>query len=462
MTIWIPDLAARTGPRYRAIADALAEDIAAGRLNPGDRLPTHRALAYEIGVTVGTVTRAYQEATKRGLLTGAVGRGSFVKGTEPEDGFVTFSPRPGRVDMGFNRPALFPEDAEAIRAALAEVSSRADFATTLQYPNSRVGTPRAKAAAARWLRHHRLQVAPEDVQLVAGGQNAIATAVFACVAPGDLIAVEEQTWPSFRTTARAAGARLLPVPTDANGLDPAALDRLCADHRPRALFTIPTLHNPTTTTMPLARRQEVAAIAARHDLLIIEDDVYGALKTEAPPPLAAFAPERTLYLTSVSKSVAPGLRVGLLVVPEALRARHSAAIHTLIWMASPLLVETFAILVDTGEADAILDRRRGSIRARNRLARQRLGNRSGGSDPDAMHLWLPLPDRWGALDFVDAARRAGVDLIEPESFAADPRMVENRIRLCLGSPQLQGDLERGLDILGDLLGSDPEEALPVM
>ena len=116
--MWAPDLGRMTGPRYRAIADAIAEDIAAGRLKPGDRLPTHRALAYEIGVTVGTVTRAYQEATRRGLLTGEVGRGSFVRGERKPDGFFSFETQPGRVNIGFNRPTILPEDAAAIMYAL--------------------------------------------------------------------------------------------------------------------------------------------------------------------------------------------------------------------------------------------------------------------------------------------------------------------------------------------------------
>lgn len=460
--MWTPDLGRMTGPRYRAIADAVAEDIAAGRLKPGDRLPTHRALAYEIGVTVGTVTRAYQEATRRGLLTGEVGRGSFVRGERKPDGFFSFEAQPGRVNMGFNRPTILPEDAAAIRNAMLEVAQRDDFAATLQYPTSRIGSRQAKQEVALWLRHHRLEVESEDVHIVAGGQNAIATAVFSCVGQGDLIAVEEQTWPSFRSTADAAGARLLPVPVDRDGMVPEELDRICAVHRPRAIFTIPTLQNPTTTTMPTARRQAIAEIAERHDALIVEDDVYGALKPDAPPPLLTFAPDRTVYLTSVSKSIAPSLRVGMMVVPAALHARLSVAIHTLIWMASPILVETFRTLVRSGAADDILARHRQHVRLRNDLARRKLGNAAGGSDPDAMNLWFPLPEGWTSGEFVEEARRLGVDLIGSETFAADPRQVADRIRICLGSPQREQDLERGLDILAEMLRRGPGAPIPVM
>src|SRR5437762_14239985 len=162
MTIWRPDLRRRSGPRYAAIAEALAEDAAEGRLRPGVRLPTHRDLAGTLGVTVGTVTRAYAEAARRGLVSGEVGRGTFVRAVA---GPALSAPPPdGRalIDLSANLP---PAGAEGVEAAtlsrtLAALARRRDLARLLAYPPEG-GLPSHRAAGAEWVGRAGLAVEAE-------------------------------------------------------------------------------------------------------------------------------------------------------------------------------------------------------------------------------------------------------------------------------------------------------------
>jgi DNA-binding transcriptional MocR family regulator len=244
---------------------------------------------------------------------------------------------------------------------------------------------------------------------------------------------------------------------DDQGLRPEAFAAACRARPPKALYCVPTLQNPTTSTMSEERRREVAAIAREHGVLIVEDDVHGRILEKGPRPLSAFAPELSVYLTGTSKVLAPGLRIGFIVAPEPLVARIAAAIRGTTWMAAPLMAEIAARWISDGAADSILRRKRKEAAARQRLAGRILPREARGH-PAAYHVWLPLPKPWRSEAFAEAARQRGVLVTPAPAFAIGPRPAPDAVRVCLGAARDRAALERGLRVLAELLGEAPEPA----
>ncbi len=327
MTDWFPYLekAPPGGASLQArLLDALTRDIGSGALAPRTRLPTHRDLAYRLGISIGTVTKFYAEAERGGLVSGHVGRGTFVAGAGRES---QRDPQP--VDLAVNVPPLGGAMVARLDAAFAQLRRRRDLAALIAYPPP-LGVEHHRRAGAAWLKRHGLVgVAWDDLAITIGAQHGMALALAALAKPGDTILVEAATYHGVKTLAQHAGYRLRGLAMDAEGLRPDALDAAaCPD---AVLYTVPTLQNPTARTMSRTRREAIVAIARRRALWIVEDDVCGALAAPngAPPPLAALLPERSFYVSGLSKIVMPGLRTGFLVMPRGaeLKERITRAIR---------------------------------------------------------------------------------------------------------------------------------------
>src|ERR1700731_3403793 len=361
MTNWLPDLERFAGPRYRAIAEALAADIREGWLTPGTPLPTHRDLAWRLRVTIGTVSRAYAEAERRGLIAGEVGRGTFVR---PPAGAAAIMPGdilgetrdPDFIDLTINRPCAAGEGA-AMAAALVRLAAETDLATLLDY-QAPAGRREGRVAGATFLQKCGVATTPEQVVATAGGQHAMFCVIGALTRPGDTLAVEALTYPGLRALASLLHLRLTPITLDEEGLIPEALDAACRAAPVRALYTMPTLHNPTTRTMPVTRREALAEVARRHDLALIEDDVYGFLLDAPLPPLVHFAPERAFYITSASKSLMPALRIGFVHAPKAQVEPIAAAVRDTIYSAPPLMARIAARWIADGTAERLAEEKR--------------------------------------------------------------------------------------------------------
>ena len=458
MTSWVPEIRQRRGPRYLAIAEALAEDAGAGRLRPGARLPTHRELADRLALTVGTVTRAYAEAARRNLVSGEVGRGTFVRA--PALRFASASrAEPGLIDLSANHPPLGPGDggSAALGRALAALSRRKDLERLLDYPPPG-GAVDHRTAGADWVARSGLRANAERVLVSSGNQHGM-TAVFAALlSPGDLVLTEALTYPGMKSLAGLLSLRLQGVALDEQGMRPDALAAACRTRPPKAVYCVPTLQNPTASIMSEERRRQIAAVARAHGVLIVEDDVHGRIPERAPRPLSAFAPELSVYLTGTSKVLAPGLRVGFIAAPEGLVDRIAAAIRGTTWMAAPLMAEIAATWIKDGTAEAILKRKRKEAAARQRLAAKVLGRFVGRAHPAAYHLWLALPRPWRGDTFADGARRRGVGVTPASAFATGRSAVPDAVRVCLGAARDHDQLERGLRVLAELLTASPEPA----
>lgn len=462
MTKWMPDLDDREPPIYRALADAIEEAVARGELSPGDQLPTQRALARSLQVTVGTVSRAYQEAEGRGLLSGQVGRGTFVQ-PPPSDserwirGAGTSDE--GEIDLSANFPPPVSGDGPALSSALQEIAGERDAAWLLRYRKTALAPPGHRRAGASWLKQRGLEVPPERVLVSAGAQHALTAAFAALTRPNDLVLCGTATYPGFRTIARMFAVEVEGVAMDEEGILPDELDSRCRSPDVKILYALPTLQNPTVATMSERRRRQVAEICSAHDVLIVEDDIYAPLLPDAPSPIAHHAPDTVCYISSLSKAVAPGLRVAYVVAPHPQAARIEDGIRATMWMPPPLCLEVVSRWIESGRMDDLIERRRACLSERNRLAAETLGPFEYRSHEHSMHLWLSLPGPWTGREFAAAALERGVRVTEPEVFAVDPHEVPAAVRVCLGAPEEDGRLARALQTIRALLDEGPSPTL---
>ncbi|MGW8194859.1 MAG: aminotransferase class I/II-fold pyridoxal phosphate-dependent enzyme, partial [Desulforhopalus sp.] len=208
--------------------------------------------------------------------------------------------------------------------------------------------------------------------------------------------------------------------------------------------------------MPLARRQALVEIARKFDLTIIEDDVYGPLQTERFVPLQTLAPERTFYFTALSKCVAPGLRVGYLVVPQGREQAVEVAVSTTIWMAPPLVAEIAARWLKSGEVARITTVKQQAAMRRLALAKETLKMADFSARPGGLHFWLQLPERWRAEEFTREAEKRGVAILPSIGFTALRQAEVEAVRVCYGAPRNDLQVRQGLEILAKILGESPE------
>ena len=450
-------------PRYLAIAEALSDDVASERLVPGAQLPTHRDLADQLGVTVGTVSRAYAEAARRGLIAGEVGRGTFVRaaaGGEP--GVSSESDGAGVVDMSINHPPpVEGAESAALQGALAGLSRRRDVASLLAYPPD-AGSRAHREAAAEWLDRGGHRVAADRIVVCSGSQHGLVALLAMVAREGDVILAEELTYPGLKAIAGLLRLRLQGVAIDAEGLVPEALDEACRTSGARILYCVPTVQNPTAAVMGAERRAQLAAVIRRHGLTAIEDDVHGRLAVDPPPPLASLAPESTYYLTSTSKTLAPGLRVGFVAAPPGMAERLAATVRVTTWGAAPLTTEVVAGWIRDGAAEAILDARRSEAAARHALAQECLAGLGARMSAGGYHVWMRLPDPWRSATFAAEAHQRGVAVTAAEAFLVGRQEPPAAVRLCLGTPRTRADLLRGLRAVRQTLESRPETALAIV
>ncbi|MCK0206681.1 PLP-dependent aminotransferase family protein [Starkeya koreensis] len=461
MADWIPDLARSDKPRYLAIADLIAEDIRAGRLTVGDRLPPQRKLAAKLDIDFTTVARGYVEAQKRGLVESRVGQGTFVTGAPRARPRPATAPRAGGVDLSMNLPPE-PDDPaliERMQEGLAEVGR--DLVGLLRYQGFG-GTRADKDAATAWLSRRALVPAQERVFVTPGAHPALLGILGLLARPGDVVLSEAITYPGARAVAAQLGLKLVGLPMDADGIDPDAFADACRTHAPKALYLNPTLQNPTTLTIPEGRRAAIAAVARRFGVPIVEDDAYGFIPAHGPPPLAAIAPDLTWHIAGLAKCIGAGLRAAYVVVPDA-RSGYpfAAALRTASVMASPLTTALATRWIEDGTADTLLRFIRAETAARQALASELLPAGSFRADPLSFNLWIELPAPWTRSAFVGHMRTTGIGVVASDAFTvAGP--ASEAVRVCLGGPSSRAQIRSALDYIAHALEESPEVVSSVM
>ncbi|MDO5631821.1 MAG: PLP-dependent aminotransferase family protein [Paracoccus sp. (in: a-proteobacteria)] len=445
--MWQPRLVETARLKYLGIVDALEADIRRRLIAPGDRLPTQRRVAEALGVDLTTVTRAFNEAHRRGLITAQIGRGTFVR--DPD---APVAPGPSPIDFSMNIPPQ-PADVDfrkLIAQGMTQALSGPQGLTLLHYQPS-AGTTEDRAAGCRWLAPRLPGLTPDRVLVAAGAQGALFAISALLMRRGDVMAAGAMTYPGLKSVVAQQGLVLAPVHMDEAGLIPASFEHICQTAAPRALFVTPAIDNPTTATLPPDRRDAIAGIARKYGVALIEDDPYSPLLPDPPLALAAIAPDITWHIATLSKCATPALRIAYVAAPDTQAALHLAEVlRATLLMPPPLM----AGLASRWISDGTLARITRAIRAEN-IARQQIAARilrgtDMAADPHGSHLWLHLPAHWQARDFADHADRAGVSILPASAFATAPAP-EQAVRISLGVVPDRDELQDGLEQLAGLV-----------
>ena len=466
-TIWQPELAEGQGPKYKLVAQTIREGIESGALSVGDKLPPVRELAWQLGITPGTVARAYTILTDEGLLEAEVGRGTFVappqtaikadvwnreqgdwrQDLEIEDTDVVslFSPR--LPDMG--QVAVMRE---AFRRVAEEPA--ADF---LNYPTRDAYAP-VRQAVVNWLSPLALGPLEErDMVLSHGGQGGIVLVLQAVLSgPKPVMLVEDLSYAGFRRAAEVLRAEVVGVAMDEHGVIPEALDRAARENDAQVFCTTPEVHNPTGSHTGLARRQELLEVAQRHGLEILEDDCYRMGAARAPSYRSLW-PEHVWHVSSISKELTPALRVGFALAPLGRSADlRRVAEYGYFGLSRPLAEVTRILLSDPRMKGICAD-------IRERLAEyvQIAVNHLGGHDlrwsRDVPFLWLQLPPGWRAAGFCRAAEAQGVQIRSADEFALRDGRAPHAVRIAVNAHVSLGSFDAAMQRLRCLLDNPPEQ-----
>lgn len=437
MTIWIPDIDFSRGPIYLSIADAIETDIHTGRLERGERLPPQRELAYKLGVTLGTVTRAYREAERRRLLRGETGRGTFVAPyQELPSPLMPDGETPAGLDLARNYAYahLNPD----LGKALIRMARLPGLERLNGYAPSE-GLKIHREAGAELFKLFGVDALPENIALTCGAQHGIQVLLQALFNKGDAIGVDELTYPSLLASAPHLGLRLVPIAmtrTEAGfcrAMCTKSLETACRLHGLKGLFVIPNMQNPTSHTMTGEERKAIAEIARKHGLRIIEDDPYTPFVTRKLASFATLAPELTASIASPSKLAAPGARIGYVHVPADIPAPVRNAIGESTWMASPIMAELVAGWVRDGTVAATIDVKRRANEHRFALACRLLGEEAIQGGPDKVFLWLRLPDGTGPSAVEADLAHRGVSVLASRHFQAAGQERDPFLRVALGT-----------------------------
>lgn len=440
---------------YRQVANVIAEEIAAGRLRPGDRLPPQRDFARKHGIANSTAARVYAELTRRGLTVGEVGRGTFVRATVPQSGPALTDPADNRIDLELNYPVV--SEQSALLADGISPLLRSDVLDAAMRPVGAVGTPIARNVVADMLARRDWRPDPARILFAGNGRQAIAAAIAALVPPGARLGVEELTYPVLKAIATRLGVTLVPLSLDEGGLDPEAVTTAARRAPLKAIYLQPTLHNPLGLSMPPQRQAEIANVLDRLDIYAIEDAIWSFLRDDRSP-LAAVAPDRTVLVDSLSKRLAPGLTIGFAVVPAAAKAGVAAALRSGGWTPPRFALEAAIRWLTDGIVDSVIRAKRAQAAARQEIAACHLADFTVRSDPHSYYCWWELPQPWRADTFVAAAARHGIAITPAAAFAVGHHRTPNAIRLGLASPPTE-TLSNALATLAALARSTPDDLI---
>jgi DNA-binding transcriptional MocR family regulator len=454
---WQPNLEGSTGPMYARIANAMVADIRNGTLQPGERLPGHRELAAKLGITVSTVSRAFREVIQQKLIDAGTRRGTHVRtdigvaSSNKRDMVREGEAEAGQpVDLRGHRTPLATW-ATALQCAMSDCAQDDAFGASLDYVYGG-GHLRHREAGATWFGLTSGSVPePDRVFICNGAQHALFCALLALCDHGDAVATERLTYTSFKAATPLLGLRLAPIDMDQHGLLPDSLEAACTAQRIKALVCVPNLQNPTTATLSEERRHAIVEIARRHNVSIIEDDVYGGLTETKLPPLASLAPERVIRLTGLSKTLGPGLRIGYLDVPASMTGKIAAALHGTSWMASSLPADVAAKMIRNGAAARILHENRVELAQRNAILSQILGRQKIHTTPCAPHAWLELPDPWTKDEFTRWCRRNGILVLPSDAFAVGRENADHAVRLSVAAAADQDALANAARMIANAL-----------
>jgi DNA-binding transcriptional MocR family regulator len=459
MTKWRPSLNKLVRPYYLSLAGEIRRAVEAGEIAANERLPPHRDLAHALGLSVQTVSRAYNLLVRDGVLAGRVGSGTYVSATRPDPAYPFIESSFGSVliDLSILKQVLTPWHVERMREALSGLAGSLPESAVFSFrPGTALGVYREPIQ--RWLGVCGLSAHRDQIQLTSGATPAMSVAIQTAVPPGGALATECTGHHQLMHLTKYLGRRLVGLDFDDDGALPEALEAACRNDTLSALFVTPSCANPTVIMTGIERRRALIEVARRHKLRIIENDAWGPLIADRPPPYAALAPDLAFYFTSFTKITLPGLRAGILVAPIGLHTDAAKRNLAGNWSATPLIFELIARWIDDGTVKEMVARQRKALESRNRIAAAELAGLDYRAHRHGLHVWLNLPPPWSSEPFILQLRQLGVAVAPASAFATEPGRTSNSVRVSLG-PVSEPDLARGLAILRGLCEEEPSPAM---
>lgn len=475
------DLDRIDGPKYHAIVHLIEEAMRSGALRENDRLPPQRELAKHLGVTVGTITRAFLEAESKGLVRGEVGRGTYVipnEFTSPSsfddvdiagnllsdsaddmhDG-ITHEDHSifERTNLPYDCVSLSPigNSAALIESEMAALQQSDRFSQLFDYTKPGF-LESVRESIAQLLSASAIHTTKDNIVVTCGAQHSLSIATAGLSEPGDIIVTEALSYQGIQSMAtRLHRRQVIGVDMDSEGIIPENLEKVCSRYKPKLLITVPNHHNPTGITVPKSRRRAIADIAKRFNLIIIEDDVNHHLLASPPPTYYELLPQQTCYINSLSKSISPGLRIGFLVAPFSKVMKLRASLRSSVWMVPPLLAILGKKIIDGEMFSEFHQRERSALVERNQIARRYLGEWMAVADGNPKHIWLNLPEGWTAIGFTEAAQQQGIAILPSWLFAIDRNNAPEAVRISLSGIKDTAMLTETLKKLSVLI-SNPE------
>lgn len=448
MKQWVPTPGDGSRPRYVEIAEAIKADIDRGVLSPGDRLPSQRGVAQELGLDLSAVSRGYAEAVRRGYVESFVGRGTFVS-----EQAVAQAPKPDPrrgADEGpmMNMPPE-PDDPDLL-AQMQEGVARvgAGIVPLLRY-QSVIGSQPDREILCDWMHTNGVNTAFERLTITPGAHASICAILNIISEPGLVVLCEDLTYPGIRAIAARMGLRLVGVESDADGVRPDALERAIREHWPSALYLNPTLQNPTTGTIPEDRREAIAKVLRDHNLPLIEDDAYCFVAEGAPAPITDRLPGLGWHVAGISKCFGAGLRLACTTVPTAeLMGPFVQALRSIHVMASPFSLALLCHWIQDGTAARLQDFVRSAAAERQALAASLLSKCDARGAGSAFNLWLTLPSGTTRAELMGRMAQRRIGIMPSDAFATSGPAPE-AVRVCLGGPLSMTQLREDLLSLND-------------
>lgn len=439
---WRPKIDKHGTPMYLAIADTLERDIRSGLLPPNEKLPPQRELADFLDVNLSTVARAFKLCGTKGLISGSIGRGTYVAADVKNSRPMLTESRADCINMGASHP-LYNQN-RLVAEMLRKMTRTLDIARLLRYSDA-MGTPSQRQNAERWLNRFGVETDRRTVFIASGLQNALALLLASLFRYGDKIITNSVIYPGMKQAASMFGIQLLPLADGEDGIDWEYAEKLCRMERVKGIYLMPDCQNPTAHTMPAAERRLAAKFIRENDLICLEEGTYTFLEAGKYPAICNFAPEQTVYIAPVSNAVCAGLRIAFLLVPECFREKVWQGISNINVMSSPIERELVSQLISSGTAERIAVEKTAEICRRNRILNGMLHERVDGGE-NSQFRWLHLTEGKDSMKTERELEKLGLQVFGGDRFSVGNRPV-SALRLAICTPENDVELKRGLEIL---------------
>ncbi|KMY53816.1 GntR family transcriptional regulator [Bacillus sp. FJAT-27231] len=446
---WRPSIDKTKKPIYQVLAEQLKQDILNGVLLPGTKLPSQRELADYLDLNLSTISKAFKACELKGLLSASVGSGTFVSYDALSNAYLLEDAKPKHlIEMG----ATLPDNAsyEPLLLQLKGMLQETDYEKWFGY--GRTGESLwQKDAAVKLIRRGGFETTVDHILFANGGQNAIAATLASLCKPGDRIGVDQHTYPGLKTVAAMLSVQIVPIKSENYEMSPTAFEYACRNENIKGIYLIPDYHNPTACCMSVENRKKIAAVAKKYNQFIIEDATYHLHFENPLPAVASFAPEHVIYIASLSKSIAPGLRLAYAAVPRRLKETISKALYNLNISVSPLLAELAARTIVSNQFECLIEGHRKQAVRRNQVVNQYLADYTCLGAETGIFRWLLLPGKITGAEFEALAAQQGVQVYAAERFVVGNSCPERAVRVSICAPETLEELEQGLNILKRLL-----------